>query len=793
MSMNLRELRESLSFWRIALSLAALLFLLTANNFAHAQFVNTGNNPGNPNAPGYFDVWRPDVTYPPVGSTVDYTLPDGTPVGSVDFPSSSNIPGGAGGDASDSDRLAYSAAYSDEKVYGVMIGIGGWFAGLGGNAFEIAFENFVMRLGCYFTTGCNAADAMGTGTGAGETGRVGAVVNDLWTIIRDLINLAMIFSLIFIGFKLILDADDSGAKRALGSLIAAALLINFSLYIAKVVVDVSNFTAVEVYGALAASTDTSGSFDVVNTDPSTGTTTTIFSVGAGNRVAGSFMEVLLIPSWFQGGEQLAESWVYAIMAMIFLIFLGAIFLYGAFMMIARFIAIIVLLIFSPVMFIGWVYPGFRKYSSDWWRKFIGYCFYAPAYVFFLYLSLYTLVQLAPTSQADTAAGYAGAFSANGGFAANSMGIFLFFFVGAGLLLMSTKVAGMLASAGAGASMNLAGNWSKKLAYGAYGAGASALAWGAGSKLVNKAEEYEARTGRSTMLSRGATLAGNYARDKKIGGVNTRSAVKSTEKWFEDSVKQGDERAGKLKKTADRLTTLQGSDTAAIQKVFRDMSAADVVAMAKTKEGKAALKRNAAVLRPDQIKALKEDKELDGTDRKEILGAREAKLETDFAGDKLKGANDDQLASLGVEFLSKPENAINLSEAKIDKLPQLVAAEKAQLKTDRKNALKRVVLAGTPIGGVDTANLAKLKAEDLANLPDDVFNPGATLDGVSAADIQSRVENFVNQISLSKMATLQSKKDDVVIQNIRSILAQNPDPDVVDWLANDRVGRRFGTR
>ena len=58
----------------------------------------------------------------------------------------------------------------------------------------------------------------------------GFVIDDLWGMIRNIFNLTLIFGLVYIGFQMILGLNNS-AQRSIGYLVAAALLVNFSLFI----------------------------------------------------------------------------------------------------------------------------------------------------------------------------------------------------------------------------------------------------------------------------------------------------------------------------------------------------------------------------------------------------------------------------------------------------------------------------------------------------------------------------------------------------------------------------------
>ena len=119
-------------------------------------------------------------------------------------------------------------SWMQRLMLNIAFSVGGMFVFIGGFALDSAINVFVLNMGAMMN------------------GNVGYVVNAVWVIIRDVFNLLFIFALIFIGLKLIWSADDSSSKRALGSLVIAALLINFSLFFAKFIVDFTNIAAIAV-------------------------------------------------------------------------------------------------------------------------------------------------------------------------------------------------------------------------------------------------------------------------------------------------------------------------------------------------------------------------------------------------------------------------------------------------------------------------------------------------------------------------------------------------------------------
>ena len=116
-------------------------------------------------------------------------------------------------------------------LYQFFTGIGGIAVWFGGTLLDYSITILLVNMG-------NLLSSEST---------IGKEISNLWEIIRDLFNLAFIFGLIYLGFKTILRIDESQTRKTLGMIIIAALLINFSLYTTKVVIDFSNLLAFEIY------------------------------------------------------------------------------------------------------------------------------------------------------------------------------------------------------------------------------------------------------------------------------------------------------------------------------------------------------------------------------------------------------------------------------------------------------------------------------------------------------------------------------------------------------------------
>src|SRR3989339_625505 len=68
-------------------------------------------------------------------------------------------------------------------------------------------------------------------------------VEKAWSVVRDISNMLFIIALLYIAIKTILQMNTSDNKRAIGFIIMIALLINFSLFATRVVIDASNILA----------------------------------------------------------------------------------------------------------------------------------------------------------------------------------------------------------------------------------------------------------------------------------------------------------------------------------------------------------------------------------------------------------------------------------------------------------------------------------------------------------------------------------------------------------------------
>ncbi len=201
------------------------------------------------------------------------------------------------------------------------------------------------------------------------------IVNTGWGITRDLANMFFILILLIIAFATVLKIQSYAIKQLWWKVLVAAILINFSLVIAGFVID---FTQVLTTFFLNQITG-GGSFGTITT-----------------RLASS-MQILNFyrpapPTSLPGGAlQFASSAVAATVGII-LTLVGlviTVFVFGALaiFLIVRILYIWFLLIIAPIAWMLWILPATSSQFSKWWDNFIKWAFFAPIYVFMIYLSL----------------------------------------------------------------------------------------------------------------------------------------------------------------------------------------------------------------------------------------------------------------------------------------------------------------------------------------------------------------------------------------------------------------------
>lgn len=193
-------------------------------------------------------------------------------------------------------------------------------------------------------------------------------IDTAWTVIRDVANMGFIFVLLYTAIMTIFGQGDY--RTVIKNVIIAAVLINFSLFFTKVIIDASNLLALTFYDAIAPGAATSNDF---------------LKFGISN----AFVEPMGITTLFKasGGSLGANFAITGILGSVVLLIAGFIFFAVAIMFIIRYVVLVFVLILSPIAFVADVLPGIKKYSSQWWNALIGQAFFAPIYFLLSWVTL----------------------------------------------------------------------------------------------------------------------------------------------------------------------------------------------------------------------------------------------------------------------------------------------------------------------------------------------------------------------------------------------------------------------
>lgn len=206
-------------------------------------------------------------------------------------------------------------------------------------------------------------------------------VTDAWKAVRDVANMAFIFVLLYIAIATILNLGNY--KKLLVNLVIVALVINFSAFFTKIVIDASNIFALGFYNAIDAppidSTEDPFKNDIGVKKQSI---STVFIQGFDvQNIAGKET----FEKWRQGGENVSMLFFVFLAAGIVTIVASFVLFAAGFLFLGRMVAFWFLIIASPIAFVAMILPGARGLFQKWWDILIGQALIAPVFLFFMYV------------------------------------------------------------------------------------------------------------------------------------------------------------------------------------------------------------------------------------------------------------------------------------------------------------------------------------------------------------------------------------------------------------------------
>lgn len=209
------------------------------------------------------------------------------------------------------------------------------------------------------------------------------IIYDLWTSVRDLLNIVFITALLYSAFSTIFQVESFHAKKIIVKVVIAAFLVNFSFPIARFIVDFFNYFMYYFVGALGFNDPEANSL--------------FGDSGPINQVRDL---ALTINQDYITKENLAM----AMMAIVFIFIFSTTLLIIAFLFIIRIMVLALLIIFSPIAFVGPLLPFTATYAKQWWQKLFQYCMFGPIMIFMLYIATQFMIAVSDLSLNSAAAG-----------------------------------------------------------------------------------------------------------------------------------------------------------------------------------------------------------------------------------------------------------------------------------------------------------------------------------------------------------------------------------------------------
>ena len=189
------------------------------------------------------------------------------------------------------------------------------------------------------------------------------IVKTGWTLLRDLTNIMFILGIAYIGLSTALDWANFQTKKTLGRIVLVALFINFSPIICGIFVDLADLIK---------------NFFLPRTQLS--------------QFALKLNEASDKLPFFKGEFELAEHLKYLIYIFYAFAVTTVMFLIGMYFLIRSFM-IMLLVIFSPLVFFFWIFDKTKALFNQWQKQFITWVFTLVPLSFILYLVSFMMAKL----------------------------------------------------------------------------------------------------------------------------------------------------------------------------------------------------------------------------------------------------------------------------------------------------------------------------------------------------------------------------------------------------------------
>lgn len=318
----------------------------------------------------------------------------------------------------------------------IFIALGAAFLQIIGYLFDALIQNFIINFyGSLQSTGAYTAVTLG------------------WTIFRDLANIVIIGLFTFIAINIILGNQEFGQKKLIANVLIVAVLLNFSLLFTKLIIDASNFTAYQFYQQITTSNGSSNSINQASDGSIAGGFMKAMGMKSFSDDTGALLKTFTDNQQKNGSSAAStgfQALFYGIISGLLLFILGLVLLYGCFLIFARGLLLVFLMLTSAIAFATYLIPSLSKNAyglSGWWRSLINAAIFAPLLMIFLFIT--NLIMNAGTSAAGKTINLGNVVANPSQIGGSGWSTILLYILGTGMLFISFKVSSSFATAAGG--------------------------------------------------------------------------------------------------------------------------------------------------------------------------------------------------------------------------------------------------------------------------------------------------------------------------------------------------------
>lgn len=209
-------------------------------------------------------------------------------------------------------------------------------------------------------------------------------LEQIWGLVRDSINIVLIFILLYIAITKIVGSFGIKAKTTLTQVIISAFFINFSMFITKALIDLGNLFTVAFYNQIISNG---------------GAETSSISLEIMKKV--SLAQFLKKDMILASGQAVALQ--LEILQIIMICVLVWVLLNVSFLLIGRMVMLIFLIVSSPIGFIGGSIPWIGDKAKEWWGALVNQILVAPIFMF-LFLITMKIIKILPETSFSSNSG-----------------------------------------------------------------------------------------------------------------------------------------------------------------------------------------------------------------------------------------------------------------------------------------------------------------------------------------------------------------------------------------------------